>query len=556
MGHAVRNARGGHLLLLALLGLTLVLAAPRASGQAPDLSDYPWLYLRDGQAPAEGAAAVSLIAVGDVMPGRGVSDVSQPLQDATPWLREADLTLGNLEVALDSGKPASSRFLPAVKMTALQRSSDERIVLTAPGAVAHQLRSAGFDLLSLANNHSLDLGPAGLAYSSDQLRAEGITPLGAGPGEAAYTPVIREVRGMRLAFLAFTAVPDPDADPAAGDWQPAQWDQALAIAAVAEARRQAHAVVVSLHWGEEYALRTAPWQRAAAEVLVDAGADLVVGHHPHVVQEVAPMVERQGFVAYSLGNFLFDQQTAQTRQGLALRAFFDEAGLVAVQGLPVQAGLRPRLMDGTESQVLFARVTPPAPRAAFACDENGCHQASDLPGDGEESESIFWSGAIDLTGDGEPEIIRRAAQQVAIYESGEAAWQSPPQWRVVDVALGDPNDDGRGELVLALWQRDAEGHERSQPYIVGHRAGEYGVIWGGRPVSAPILELALGDVDGDNAQELVVLEQAPEGARLAVWRWQGWNFSLFWRSEAGPYEELRLVRADDGGWLVTVRPDH
>ena len=169
---------------------------------------------------------------------------------------------------------------------------------------------------------------------------------------------------------------------------------------------------------------------------------------------------------------------------------------------------------------------------------------------------VFWSGAIDLTGDGAAELVRRAAQRVTIYERGVAVWESPAEWRVVDMALGDPNDDGRGELLLALWRIDPEGYERSQPYIVGYRGGEYTVMWGGRPVTAPILEVELGDVDGDGAAELVVLEAAGEETRLAIWRWQGWSFSLLWRSAPGPYADLRLSRAADGAWLVTAAVAH
>ena len=89
-----------------------------------------------------------------------------------------------------------------------------------------------------------------------------------------------------------------------------------------------------------------PGQRDMARALLDAGADLVVGHHPHVVQETATaaelgLEERHGLVAYSLGNLLFDQAQPETRRGLVLRAFFDRDGLRAVQALPVQAGLRP-----------------------------------------------------------------------------------------------------------------------------------------------------------------------------------------------------------------------
>src|SRR5690606_29529821 len=147
-----------------------------------------------------------------------------------------------------------------------------------------------------------------------------------------------------------------------------------------------------------------------------------------------------------------------------------------------------------------------------------CQETGAPDGPVEQRGGLFWSGAIDLTGDGRPELVRRAAEQVTIYDggaAGEAVWQSPPEWRVIDVALGDPNDDGRGELFLALQRQDDAGHWRSQPYVVGYRGGVYQLLWGGRAVISPILEVELGDVDGDGAQELVVLEEQEAGATLA-----------------------------------------
>lgn len=559
------------MLLLALILTTLGLATtPAWSGAAPaapaGLSAYPWLYRRADPPPQAGA--VALIVTGDVMPGRDVmlggaaaatapysSPASQaplhaatgPLRAVAPWLREADLTLGNLEAVLAPHEPPR---------TTAGAGDAQPILLSARPQAAAWLRHAGFDLLGLANNHSLDYGPDGLATTVRHLRDAGLTPLGAAPGVAggatAYEAVIQEVRGVRLAFLAFNAVPDPH-PPLAGDgWRPAQWDEARAVAAVRQARANAAAVVVSLHWGLEYDLRAAPWQRAAAQTLVAAGADLVVGHHPHVVQEWAAWPQHNAFVAYSLGNFLFDQQGEHTSQGLALRALFDHHGLAAVQALPVWAGLQPQLMTLSEAEPLLARIAPPAPRLTFACDAAGCAAHDPPTQDDAMTAGLFWSGSIDLTGDGRPELVRRVAERVHIYEAGVEVWASPPQWRVVDVALGDPNDDGRNELVLALWQRDGEGYERSQPFIIGHRGGQYQVIWGGRPVTAPILELALGDVDGDGRQELVVLEQANDAARLSVLRWQGWHFSLHWQSPPGLYADLRLIPRPNNPALITL----
>ncbi len=515
-----------------------------ARGPAPDLSPYPWVYLRDARPLSDAESVVELIAVGDVMLGRGVAGEPRPLAAAAPWLAAADLTFGNLEAVIVAGGRA--RTAPP--------GDPQPIILQAPITAVDHLTAAGFDVLSLANNHSLDFGPDGLAETAVRLQDAGIQPLGAAQGiDAVYRPLIREVDGLRLAFLAFNAVPEPvepDETDQSGAWQRADWDAARATAAVAAARAQADAVIVSLHWGYEYEQRADPWQAAVAERLFAAGADLVLGHHPHVVQALAgtpEICERPGcFAAFSLGNFVFDQQQDGTDQGLALRVFFDSAGLRAVQALPVRAGPRPRLMTPDEGAALLARIQPSPARVGFTCAGDACQPVDVAP---TAASGIFWSGAIDLTGDGQPETVRRAGEGVTIYEAGTAVWTSPAAWRVVDVALGDPNDDGRFELLLAVWQRDAAGHERSQPYIVGYRGGEYRLIWGGRPLARPISEVELGDVDGDGRQELITLE----ADALAIWRWQGWNFSLMWRSGHGRYADLTFLPDDSVISVQAVR---
>jgi hypothetical protein len=123
---------------------------------------------------------------------------------------------------------------------------------------------------------------------------------------------------------------------------------------------------------------------------------------------------------------------------------------------------------------------------------------------------------------------------------------------VVDLALGDPNDDGRGELLLALWRPDPAGYQRSQPYIAGFRGGAYKVLWGGRPLVYPLREVELGDVDDDGRQELVVREEQSETQTVAVWRWQGWSFGLVWRSPPGRYHTLVLVPQANGRASIRV----
>jgi poly-gamma-glutamate synthesis protein (capsule biosynthesis protein) len=346
-------------------------------------------------------------------------------------------------------------------------------------------------------------------------------------------------------------VSQPGDDELLGGWLRAEWETTQAAEAVSVAQQQADVVIVFVHWGYEYEFQVDPWQETAAQALFAAGADVVIGHHPHVAQAVT--VDRQSgqFVAYSLGNFVFDQAQEGTDEGLALRIFVDEAGLRAVQALPVWSGLQPHLMTLAEAEPLLARVQPTPPRLAFACNADDCAAVEEVADSGETG--WFWSGAIDLTGDGVLERVRRAGEQVTVYEGETAVWQSPAEWRVVDVALGDPNDDGRFELLLAIWQVDAEGYERSQPYVVGYRGGEYKLLWGGRAVKWPILAMELGDVTGDGAQELVVLEEQATGQSLSIWRWQGWTFSLVWRSEVGRFQELTLLPGEKSQLLPAVR---
>ena len=552
------------LLLLLLLGLTAAWAWTASAGRATvgdvqspsrsfDLSPYPWFYLRDGRDLAAGESLVSLIAVGDIMLGRGVPAEPSPWLDVAGWLPAADLTLGNLEAVLTD--ETLSRSAPA--------GEPQPILLRAEPEMIDPLKQAGFDILGLANNHALDYGPAGLADTAAALQDAGLASIGLLAPDGRQQPLIREVNGLRLAFLAFNAVPvsgpetRPDQGYPAGAGQqvaPIAWDPVAGPAAIAAARREAQAVIVSVHWGFEYHIQPDPYQETIAASMLAAGADLILGHHPHVAQPIT--VTGDGVVAYSLGNFIFDQAMDDTRYGLALRAFLDGQGLRAVQALPLQAGPQPRLLGVQEGESLLSRVLPRPPRLGFLCDGSAC-----LPVDAPQSDQtgLFYAGQIDLTGDGRPEIVRRNGPRIAVYEAGELAWQSPVGWRVVDAALGDPNDDGRYEIMLALWQEDAAGYQRSQPYIVGYRGGEYALLWGGRPVVNPIQELAVGDVDGDGVDELVVVEELSGYAvadgptrAVSVWRWAGWTFTLIWRSDAGSYQDLVLAEQFQGPPILSL----
>ncbi len=285
------------LLTALIIGAGLVFYSLQESGKLVFNSDQGTPELRRDD-------TATLIFVGDVMLSRVIgnlmvkhNDWQYPFALVADELARADLTFGNLE------NPISSRGTKVGSVYSFR--ADPRSV--------EGLTKAGFDVLSIANNHIWDYGRAAFEDTLKVLIDNGISPVGGGESyEAAHAPVVREVKGTKIAFLAYTNL------------LPASLNQLVAYPgeeAVARdvelARSMADIVVVSFHWGEEYETKHNRYQERLAHLAIDHGADLVVGHHPHVAQEVEAY--RGGYIAYSLGNFVFDQNfSPETKFGLLL----------------------------------------------------------------------------------------------------------------------------------------------------------------------------------------------------------------------------------------------
>ncbi|HEY0378589.1 MAG TPA: CapA family protein [Pyrinomonadaceae bacterium] len=306
---------------------------------------------------AQEEATIELVAVGDVLLDRGVARrieregtarVFAGVEDA---LAGADVTFGNLE------NPLASRC----------RRSRKKISFQARPTYADALVDAGFDLLSLANNHTLDCGKVGLLETIDHLKARGLSPAGAGRTlAAAEAPTILSVKGIKIAFVAFTDV-EPESGAGRDVWRGVARASMLALSrAVVAARERADVVVVSLHWGIEYASRPSGRQRELAQAAVAAGADLVLGHHPHTSQglevftQKVAAVKRRALVAYSLGNFVFDSPPSLGRrvvESFVLRCKLGRSGLVSAEVRPVFIEkYLPRAAAPEESRRILARL--------------------------------------------------------------------------------------------------------------------------------------------------------------------------------------------------------
>jgi poly-gamma-glutamate synthesis protein (capsule biosynthesis protein) len=302
--------------------------------------------------PSTEAESVTLVAVGDLMLARSIGAALASKPDESPFagvaslLQKPDIAVGNLECALGaSGKPARKAY-----------------TFQGPATAAASLAAAGFDLLALANNHSLDYGVPALEETMRLLDTVGIAHPGAGLTEAdAHRPAIIEAHGLRLAFLSYVDIPTEKGGFVTASWrargeQPGvAWALPPRISAdVTAARNTADLVVVLLHSGYEGVATPNQTQRNAAHAAIDAGAALVIGSHPHVLQGIEQY--GNGVIAYSLGNFVFDGLYKRSETAI-LHVTLTRAGVQALSWTPVvlRDG-RPQVANEQQASVILKRI--------------------------------------------------------------------------------------------------------------------------------------------------------------------------------------------------------
>ncbi len=239
---------------------------------------------------------------GDISISLGVSQVlsghSQPhfpFGDVAERLRSYDLLVGNLECVITTlGEPMI------------------REPLIAPVETPKLLLDAGFDLVSIANNHTLDMSRAGYLEMLAKLDAAGLAHFGSTTADPQRDPiVIREVQGIRMALIGHF-----------------NREEKRAVEDVARARAKADIVIVFEHWGVEYSHVPVLHQRLLGRTLIDAGADAVIGAHAHIVHPIEVYKDR--LIAYGLGNFVFSSMVRQgTHTGAVLELEMDRRGILS-----------------------------------------------------------------------------------------------------------------------------------------------------------------------------------------------------------------------------------
>ncbi|NGQ95948.1 CapA family protein [Brevibacillus sp. SYP-B805] len=282
----------------------------------------------------EGAAepVVRLTFVGDVMMSGNVESLLKakgydfPYAYVKTLFQQDDCTIANLET------PVTERGTPA---------PNKEYVYKSPPAAIPPLKAAGMDVVNLANNHSMDQGEEGLLDTFRILEENGIDYVGAGADATrAYQPVMVERNGIKVAFLGFSRVV-PNVGWYAGTSKPGvaiSYEPTRAAEAIAAARKQADLVVVIAHWGQEKVDYPVDHQKELARAYIHAGADLVVGSHPHVLQGFESYNGK--WIAYSLGNFVFTRSSvAKTWETMVLQAACTKRGTCTLKMLPFRAEL-------------------------------------------------------------------------------------------------------------------------------------------------------------------------------------------------------------------------
>lgn len=282
-----------------------------------------------------GGRRVTISFAGDIMLSRGVEKYLKeygydyPYEDVRSIFLKDDLTVANLECPITDSKNAADKT--------------KRFVFKADSENASALKRAGIDCLDLANNHSMDYLSGGLLDTMENLEQNGLAAVGASrrgdspPLDSAY---VFEKNGIRVGLLAYSAFP-PEGFFYSGSKPSIRYVSTMDLSAMEQAVAAMRSelgcdfTIIYFHWGIEYHPYKSDKQEQIARAAIDAGADFVVGTHPHVVQ--GSELYKGKYIYYSLGNFVFDHQIPPgTDKGLILQLTVSKKGLDGVKEIPVK----------------------------------------------------------------------------------------------------------------------------------------------------------------------------------------------------------------------------
>ena len=298
---------------------------------APDKSLAQYFTEAENYAKTNKPNSLTFLAAGDIVLSRKVAlkikksaDPLLPFSKMKDLLNSVDFSFANLE----SPANGTENF-----------NAGETLVFNAPKNYLIGLSKFKFKILNLANNHALDQGQKGLEFTAKYLDENNISHVGTGKNlEDAWQPAVIEQNGIKICFIGASYASINDGGKTVNDYVARIEDVENLKLKIKNSKSRCDFVVATMHAGVEYKRNPNQAQIDFAHTAIDAGADLVIGHHPHWIQTTELYKEK--YIFYSLGNFIFDQMWSQdTREGLVLKIQLTKTPTPSLQGTPVPAKL-------------------------------------------------------------------------------------------------------------------------------------------------------------------------------------------------------------------------
>jgi poly-gamma-glutamate synthesis protein (capsule biosynthesis protein) len=475
---------------------------------------------------------VEIVFVGDILMARGVDRQIKrhrsylfPFQKVKSLIKRADISFGNLESPIISGRPVRSG------------SVTFRIDLEC----AEALKDVGFDVLSLANNHTWNYGRQGLLSTFKCLRKKGILYVGAGRDQnEAYAPRVIDSKGINVSFLAYS---DPQFIPA--KFEAKGVNPGIAFTkipqmkkAISSLKSKTDWIIVSLHAGTEFWSTADKLQQEFARAAIDAGADLVIGHHPHVLQEAE--IYKGKFIFYSLGNFVFDKMhRKETAYTALLRILIDKNQIQEIELIPIVINrfFQPEPVSGVLASKILKRFTLRLKKQPVIFWDGKSYRVTSRWIVSQARESFKRKGKIkviniDLDSDGHQETIILEGKRLFLINQKSIIWQSSYFWHISDFAVGDIDGDSKVEL-LALVRKDwlisrfsEDSREKSQLYIFTFTGKQVEGKHPPKNMDRAVRILRVAELDGDPEAEIITVSKVQERGGLqrdvlTIFSWQG-----------------------------------
>lgn len=299
---------------------------------------------------------VKLSAVGDILLSGTVVEMirnkgyEHPFIFVLEELKKSDLVFGNLEC------PLSKRG----------RSLKNKCCLYSPAETVKSLKSVGFNVVSLANNHIFDYGYEGFADTIAILKKNNISWFGAGKNlEEARMPAILSINNLSIGFLGYSWNFIGSINATKNKFGTAPLSEKLILEDVKKLKEKTDIVIVSLHWSYERERYPLPSQRKLAHRIIDAGASLILGHHPHVLQGIEEY--DNGIIVYSLGNFIFPDvsyeeynliQEQENKESMIFNCEISNNGIEGFDIIPIKSNnqFQPKILKNGEKRLMSERI--------------------------------------------------------------------------------------------------------------------------------------------------------------------------------------------------------